>query len=810
MDILQPKVGDQVQVRQRTWVVQDVDSYESCRILTLAGSGRGSSRHTCRVIHPFDDVSAVQLSKRPTRVGGRAWRRACRALIESDGDASALRTASSARIDLLPYQLEPALALLGGLGARLLIADEVGLGKTVQAMLVFAELLARGAASRVIVLCPAGLREQWAEECGARFRLPLAVLDQVALRRLRTSLPIGVNPWTVQPLVAASIDFVKRPEVLPAVLAANWDVVVVDEAHGACGDSDRQQAVSHLCRRVPTVVLLTATPHNGDEEAFATLCRFGEHGDPLVVFRRSRLEAGRDAGRRAHTVKIAPSSAERRMHSALAALTRAVRRETTRMDPHVWLMLSLLHKRAFSCPAALAASVERRLQLLASDHLLEQEQLLLPLDDQGDLDASDAAPMWAVPALRDTRRERGLLEQLAESARSAQAADSKLQRLYRLLGRLKEPAIVFTEYRDTLLHVRTQVAPDASVIHGGMTREQRQAALRAFPHCRVLLATDAAGEGLNLQQHCRVVINLELPWNSMRLEQRIGRVDRIGQRRRVHVFHFVSKSTGEMQLLDRLSARVWRAQARVGAPDPMGGRPAWTDEASARLIVLKDAVSADSLQAVAAPPAVPLTRLHSESEREAARLRLLRRIATSSTREPEPHEGRHLSSRPFVSRTRRCRSRLALNRSALALFSTTIQDARGRIVATRVDAALLPVNHVARVPTNEIEALVSRAVEPDRATWIGQSLRLHERVNTLRLERARAIAALFRIWHGEFQPGLFDRRAEHELADQSDERQAALAEAEDRVARAEASGNVSVSPAELRLVLFPGRPVHDL
>ena len=107
MDILQPKVGDRVRVRQRTWVVQDVDSYDGCRILTLSGNGAGASLRTCRVIHPFDDVAAVDVPKRPTRVGTRAWRRACRALIASDGDASALRTAGSARIDLLPYQFEP-------------------------------------------------------------------------------------------------------------------------------------------------------------------------------------------------------------------------------------------------------------------------------------------------------------------------------------------------------------------------------------------------------------------------------------------------------------------------------------------------------------------------------------------------------------------------------------------------------------------------------------------------------------------------------------------------------------------------------
>ena len=805
MDILQPKVGDHVRVRQRTWVVQDVDSYDDCRILTLEGSGVVPGPRTCRVIHPFDDVAVANLSKRPARAGIRAWRHACRALVASDGDASALRTAASARLDLLSYQLEPALALLRGLGARLLIADEVGLGKTVQAMLAFAELRARGAATRILVLCPAGLREQWAEECLSRFGLSLTVMDQPGIRRLRSALPVGVNPWTTEPLAVASIDFVKRPEVLPVALAANWDVVVIDEAHGSCGESDRREAVARLCRRTPYVLLLTATPHNGDEDAFAELCRFGRHDDPLVVFRRSRLEAGRDAGRRAHTVKVATSSAERRMHGALAALTRAVRRESRRMDRHVWLMLALLHKRALSCPYALAQSVERRLQLLGDDHSMRLEQLLLPLDDEsGELDGADAAPMWAVPALRDTGEERRLLERLLDTARQAQGADGKLRRLHRLLGRLREPTIVFTEYRDTLLHVRAQAAPEAATIHGGMTREQRRAALAAFPTCGVLLATDAAGEGLNLQQHCRVVINLELPWNPMRLEQRVGRVDRIGQRRRVHVFYLVSKGTGETRLLDRLSVRVSQAQARVGAPDPMCGRPAWTEEASARLVVLRDETQPLNTPEVAAPPAVPVTRLHAEAEREATRLRTIRGMAVP-TRDAAESRALRPSAVPLMSHARRTSSRVALGGRTLALFSTTIQDADGRIVATRVDAALCGVERAPSKEMHQIEALASHSAWPSRRAWIDESCRLHERMSTSRLYRARAIAALFEDGHGEYQPGLFDRRAEGARADQSEERESARAAAQERVARAESASRVFVSAAELRMLLFPSR-----
>ena len=196
--------------------------------------------------------------------------------------------------------------------------------------------------------------------------------------------------------------------------------------------------------------------------------------------------------------------------------------------------------------------------------------------------------MWGAPALRDRGQERHLLEQLAATAREAEACSGKLRRLHRLLNAIREPAIVFTEYRDTLQHVHSQVVPHAAIVHGGMTREQRRAALARFPETGVLLATDAAGEGLNLHQHCRCVINLELPWNPMRLEQRIGRVDRIGQRRRVHAFQLVSAGTGETRLLERLTARVSHARARVGASGPFCGRPAWTEDASARLVVLND------------------------------------------------------------------------------------------------------------------------------------------------------------------------------------------------------------------------------
>jgi superfamily II DNA/RNA helicase len=220
------------------------------------------------------------------------------------------------------------------------------------------------------------------------------------------------------------------------------------------------------------------------------------------------------------------------------------------------------------------------------------EQLTLPLGDpHGELVATDEPPLWPSDLrLADPRREQRMLNALAAAAQLASRHESKIAALCRLLRRARESAVVFTEYRDTLMHVREQLARDAClvfapiVLHGGLAREERAAVLDEFSRTprALLLATDAAAEGLNLHRHCRLVVNLELPWNPMRLEQRIGRVDRIGQHRTVHAFHLIARGSGEARIFSRLRARVAAANADLGAPDPLGDD---VEGALARLVV---------------------------------------------------------------------------------------------------------------------------------------------------------------------------------------------------------------------------------
>ena len=207
--------GGIVNVRGERWRLARVDAYERCSVLTLDGRDVANANRRLRVIEPFDRAMPVASDRMVRRKRRSVLRTALRAIAHAR-PATGLWTAAEASIDLLPYQLEPALAVLRG-ATRLLLADAVGLGKTIQAGLILAELRERGWAERALVLCPAGLRATWAAELQQRFHIDCAVLDQSAIAESVAALPPGINPWSSHATIVASIDFVKRPEVLAAL-----------------------------------------------------------------------------------------------------------------------------------------------------------------------------------------------------------------------------------------------------------------------------------------------------------------------------------------------------------------------------------------------------------------------------------------------------------------------------------------------------------------------------------------------------------------------------------------------------------------
>jgi len=566
------QAGSAVEVRGRRWLLQATVPRADCTELHLAPaawSGPATAPGGLVLLEPFDRPTALHRSARLRVVSRRAWMAVFRAALLGRREPDGLAGAARADADLLPHQLEPALAFVGHGARRMLLADAVGLGKTIEAGFVLAELRERSMLDRALVLAPPGLCDQWCAELSDRFGLDAAVADAGWLRSLLPVLPPGTNPWSTPGIRVASLDFAKRPEVRRSMEHLGWDAVIVDEAHLAAGDSERRAAAHAFASRARVVLLLTATPHSGDARTFLSLCRIGalNHHDPLVMFRRTREQAGITGRRRVHLHRVGPAASERAVREDLDRYVRAVWARRSGADGRdARLAMTVLLKRSLSGMEPLRRSLAARIERLGEPASIATAQLPLPWAEEDDADAAPQAVLSA-PGLDDEREERSVLSALADGAALAGPHDSKLRALERVLARINEPVIVFTEYRDTLESLRAVTGPGTAVLHGGMDRFERADAVHEFTsgRARILLATDAAGEGLNLQQGCRLVVNLELPWNPMRLEQRIGRVDRIGQRRPVHVINLLAAGTAEADILVRLARRLERARQSVGA-----------------------------------------------------------------------------------------------------------------------------------------------------------------------------------------------------------------------------------------------------
>ena len=573
------QTGELVTVRGRPWVLRSLIPRADCRELHLepaAGHRGASSSSPVVLLEPFDRPKAVARPDRIHAVSRRSWMAALRAALLAQRDPESLCAAAGADLDLLPHQLEPALAVVRHGARRLLLADAVGLGKTVEAGLVLAELRARSVLDRALVLAPPGLCDQWCAELSGRFGLEPMVADAGWLRSLRPILPPGLNPWSIPGIRIASLDFAKRPEVRRSIEHVPWDAVIVDEAHNAAGHSERRAAAHAFAARARFVMLLTATPHSGNARTFHALCGIGAlaAGDPLVMFRRTRDDAGISRRRRVHLHRVEPAAAEVAIRRQLDDYIRTV--WTNRTGPggrDARLAMVVLLKRSLSGMGPLRRSLRTRLDRLGTAPGRDEVQMPLLWEDDEKADAAPAAVLDA-PGFDNQDEERRVLRALADAAAFAVAHDSKRRALVRFLARVSEPAIVFTEYRDTLEALHGTLGADTVLLHGAMDRFERAAAVRRFTggSARVLLATDAAGEGLNLQPRCRLVINLELPWNPMRLEQRIGRVDRIGQRRTVHAVNLLAARTAEPGILARLAKRLDQARITVGAIEDILGQ----------------------------------------------------------------------------------------------------------------------------------------------------------------------------------------------------------------------------------------------
>jgi superfamily II DNA or RNA helicase len=771
-----------VSARGRTWVIDRVHRYARCTRLDLRGA-----RVAAALLHPFDRFEAIAAGAR-WRHGGLnvTGARVFEAAVA--GTSLAALEGGPAPLALPDWQFAVARAFESGAATRVLLADAVGLGKTTQAGLAVAALRSHGILAHALVLAPAGLRDQWVDELGARLGLRAWTADPAGWRAARATLPPGVSAWAAHPLVVTSIDYVKQPDVLAAAAAVAWDLVVVDEAHNVGPGSDRRVAADTLAARSARVLLVTATPHAGDDEAFEALCAIGAHGprdQPPLLVRRRREEAGLTPASRLRVVRVPPSVAERAMHDALSTYARQVWDER---QPGAPLAMAWLAKRAASSPLALWRSVERRRSLIAPAGPSGNAVTWLPFEDEVDErdEGDDRAPATiGSPGLADRERELRLLDDLACRAGLAARTWRKGERLVRWLLASDEPVVLFTEYRDTLSAFLAMLPPSCpvAVLHGGLGRAARSEALGRFlrGEARLLATTDVAGEGLNLQGAARTVVSMEVPWTPTRLEQRVGRVDRIGQARRVRAACLVGRDGPEERVLARVEGRAQRATAALERGS--GHRP---DD----LALLAAALGLD-----AAPPRMSAPArtgdLGNALEPDpgagtAARAWLVRRAAADaghwSTACDAP--GRDL---PWV-RLGPGRSVVRLPEGIVMVFLVQALAADGRVsgeTAVALHATLapesrrLPRRHLLRGLASALAPHAARAAEvPLSAAVEAFRQRTRAEIDRLALDDPVEVSTLV-------QPSLFDRRAIVEAATRQAVRAARVADREDRIARLE-------------------------
>lgn len=515
-----------------------------------------------------------------------------------------------AAMDVLDFQLEPAWMALSKPRQRILIADSVGLGKTLEAGILLAELIRRGRGRRILVATTKAMLTQFQKELWGRFTIPLVRLDSVGLARIRADIPTHHNPFYHFDKTIISIDTLKQNNWFRHHLEqAHWDVVVIDEAHNVATrggrDSQRASIAAKLARNCDSLLLLSATPHDGKAESFASLMNML---DPTAIADPSSYTKDDIQGlyvrRFKHDVKnqLASHVPERTVMEARAtasaeeelAFDRLTVLDLPTLDEGAKggiLFRTGLTKALFSSPRACLAQMRsplRRKRIVdAIPDAVRKELHATDLAATSDVLERAASHLADDPAARDLRA-------LAELARAVEAitADrfSKYRKLLDTLARMKwtvrgakeDRLLVFTERRETLSFLAEHLNADLGlgegqwqVLHGALSDVEQQRVVEEFGKAgskiRLLLASDVASEGLNLHYLCHRLIHFDVPWSLMVFQQRNGRIDRYGQTEGPQIVYLRTDShneviRGDNRILDVLRQKADQAHENLGDP----------------------------------------------------------------------------------------------------------------------------------------------------------------------------------------------------------------------------------------------------
>lgn len=507
----------------------------------------------------------------------------------------------------LPHQLYALNRAISRDRIRYLLADEVGLGKTIEAGLILRELKLRGMARRVLIVAPKGLVRQWQAEMRLHFGEKLHFIDRAELTAFRPWRNGEENLWRLHEQVICSLDSVKpiegrrgwsqeqlsnyNRERFDDLILASWDLVIIDESHRMGGSTDqvaRYKLGAALAEAAPYLLLLSATPHQGKTDQFLRLMQLIDRdsfpdessvsrdrvrpfvirtekrnaidaeGQPLFKPRVTRLQAVAWQDRHGAQQKLYEAVTDYVRHGYNQALAAKQR--------HIGFLMILMQRLVTSSTAAIRTTLEKRQALLDAPQpqasLFDSSEMdeWAELDGQTQTDIAVQMSGWA--------QEKAEVDVLLTLAREteAQGTDTKAEALLELIYKLQQeendPAmkvLIFTEFVPTqamLAGFLESRGFSVTLLNGSMDLDARTKAQQAFSReVRVLISTDAGGEGLNLQ-FCHIIVNFDMPWNPMRIEQRIGRVDRIGQRHVVRAINFVLENTVEHRVRQVLEAKL--------------------------------------------------------------------------------------------------------------------------------------------------------------------------------------------------------------------------------------------------------------
>jgi len=505
------------------------------------------------------------------------------------------------KIDPLPHQIEafvkmmhmlrPHLGIEGRI--RALIADDVGLGKTILVGLVLKELILRNKIKNILVVCPAGLQPQWKEELSEKFDEDFEII----------SGPITEsNPFKEKNRVILSVDYAKKPDKLELLREVNWDLVIVDEAHKLKPKTQRFELGRLLSEHSKHLLLATATPHDGKVENFLALISLVDRNlEPIetpydlrkylepIMIRRLKEEIRDFKGKkifphreRPYTVNVDYTQEERDFYDAVGYyVNKYYRKADERKKTTAILALYILHRRVASSLYAGVESLKKRKKRLLEPYIefeaekSEEDYLnaIDQMDDEGREIAEEIILGSTASIGEEIEEEINEIDELIELGEQLikKNKDSKRNGLLELLKKLRkeqpeDKIIIFTEFKDTLFYLKKVLETKFFVnkIHGGMSIPEREQQRDLFRETGdILLGTEAAGEGLNLQ-FANIVINYELPWNPNRLEQRIGRVHRYKQKKRVYIYNYKTAFPIDNKVLDKILEKIENIRMALG------------------------------------------------------------------------------------------------------------------------------------------------------------------------------------------------------------------------------------------------------